>query len=82
MTGYAEEGMAEETPMDLSNPHVILTCVSEADAQIAKLRQQREKYLARYQEVMQGYEQHWHSVMNKPEEDSGYDSPMPIPRSW
>lgn len=76
---------AEEIPQNLSDPHVILNCIAEADAQIRKLRQQREKYLALYQERMTSIEQHWHSVMNSEPSETGYDMPQPEkldPRRW
>lgn len=87
---YAESGLennyhSEDVPNDLNDPHVILTLISEADAQIRKLRQQREKYLMLYQERMTGIEQHWHSVMNSEPSETGYDVPKPEkidPRRW
>lgn len=75
------EGMAEETAQDLSDPHVILNYISEMDAQIIQLRKQREGLIQKYQERMMGFEQHWHSVMNKPE-DAMVDTGMPRPASW
>lgn len=79
------ESITEEVSHDMKDPHVILTCIAEADAQIRTLRQQREKLLALYQERMMGIEQHWHSVMNSEPSEAGYDMPQPEkldPRRW
>lgn len=81
MADYGPTEYAEETAQDLSDPHVILNCISECDAQILKLRKERESYIQKYQERMMGFEQHWHSVMNKPE-DSMVDPGVPRPASW
>lgn len=67
----------EEVAQNLSDPHVILSCVAEADAQIRTLRKQREKLLMQYQERMAGIEQHYHSVMNSEPSETGYDMPQP-----
>lgn len=70
--------MKKEVIEDFKDPHVILEIVRELDDSMARSQKEKSKLLAKYQSLMKGYEEHYHMVVNRPEEvmpDSPYDEP-------
>lgn len=63
--------------MEVNDPHKVLEIIRELDDSIDRNQRDKAKYLARYQELMKGYEEHYHMVMNRPEPEPGYPDERP-----
>lgn len=60
-----QQNTAVGVEQDFKDPHIILEIIREHDESIARLMRDKDKMLARYQELMRGYEEHYHTVMNR-----------------
>lgn len=59
-----------------NDPHQVIDQIAYCDAQIEDLRNSRLQLVNHYQNIMQGYEKHYHEVQSRSEPT---EVPVPMP---